>query len=69
MTEDKVDFVKFSTKPRDNRLYALDSTGVVWFSAGNDEWESIEDTPRHIKQGLTAGQLMQLMQRRGTQVI
>jgi hypothetical protein len=58
----KVEFVKFGTKPRDNRTYALDSSGVVWVSTGNMEWESVEQVPRRIKQGLTTGQLAQILQ-------
>lgn len=61
MENEKVEFVKFGTKPHDNNLYALDSTGVVWVRVNNDEWDSMEMTPRHIQRGLTAGQLMQVL--------
>jgi hypothetical protein len=68
MSEDKIEFVRFGTKPRENRTYALDSKGVVWVSTGNIEWESVEAVPRHIKQGLTTGQLMQLIQQQKARV-
>jgi hypothetical protein len=61
MENEKVEFVKFGTKRYDSHLYALDDTGTVWVRVDNDEWESLEDTPRRIKQGLIAGQLMQVM--------
>jgi len=68
MLEDKIEFVRFGTKPRDNRTYALDSKGIMWVSTGNIEWESIEPQPRRIKQGLTTGQLMQIIQQQKAQV-
>ena len=61
MESEKIEFVQFGTKPRDNNLYALDSVGVAWVRVNNIEWESLEEVPRHIQQGLTAGQLMQVM--------
>jgi hypothetical protein len=66
---DKVEFVKFGTKARDNHTYALDSKGVIWVSSDGVEWESMEAMPRYIKQGLNAGQIMQIMARRGTEII
>jgi len=69
MFEERVYFVKFATKDRDNHLYATDDAGTIWVSTNGMEWESIEPTPRRIRQGLTAGQLMQLMQRKGTQIV
>jgi len=66
---EKVEFVKFGTKQRDNHTYALDSKGIVWVSSDGVGWESMEATPRHIKQGLDAGQIMQIMSRRGTEVV
>jgi hypothetical protein len=68
MSEDKVEFVRFGTKPRDTHTYAIDSTGTMWFSVGNIEWESIEPVPRRIKQGLTTGQVMLLIQQQKAQV-
>ena len=62
MENEKVEFVKFGTKPYERNLYALDSAGIVWVRVNNDEWESMEEVPRHIKQGLNDSQLMQVMQ-------
>lgn len=58
---DKVEFVKFGTKPRDNHLYALDDKGIIWVRVDNDEWESLEEQPRRIKQPLKDIQLLQVM--------
>jgi hypothetical protein len=58
---DKIEFVKFGTRQRDNHTYAMDSTGVVWFNVQEDIWESIEDEPRRIKQPLKDMQLLQVM--------
>jgi hypothetical protein len=69
MSEDKVEFVRFGTKPRDNRTYALDSKGIAWVSTGNVEWESVEAMPRHIKRGLTAGELMLFIAQQRTKVV
>lgn len=65
----RVEFIKFGTKPRDNHTYALDDKGVIWISVDNAVWESLEDKPRRIKQGLTAGQLMQLMAKCNVQIV
>lgn len=58
---DKVEFVKFGTRPRDNHLYALDDKNIIWVSISSDEWESLEEVPRRIKQGLNDFQLWQVM--------
>ncbi len=66
---DKVEFVKFGTKPRDNRTYAVDGKGVMWVCTENEIWESIESEPRRIKRGLTTGELMLFMSQRQVQIV
>lgn len=61
MESEKVEFVKFGTRPRDNHTYALDSNNAVWVNVEADLWESLEKEPRQIHQALTTDQLIQIM--------
>lgn len=69
MESEKVEFVKFGTKPRDNHTYALDGKNVVWMNIEADLWESVEEPPRQIRKSLTIDQVAQIMRQRNVTVI
>ena len=69
MENEKVEFVKFGTRPRDNHTYALDANNVIWVNIEADLWESLEETPQQIRQGITIDQIVQIMKQRSVTVI
>jgi hypothetical protein len=75
--EEAITFVNFAVKVSgvlgDRRtIYGTDNTGTEWVCIEPQLWESVpkhDELPRQIRQGLTIGQLADIMNLRNVRVV